>query len=129
MILRQIESQEMEVDLQYSRGVKPEGNTHAMALLQTVFEMADATWRGLGAIPKSGLALRAEFAAFDALIKFPLPDIQYRETAGCGCGDILRGIKQPFDCPLFRTVCSPVNPVGPCMVSAEGTCSTYYKYD
>jgi hydrogenase expression/formation protein HypD len=128
MILRQIESQKMEVAIQYSRGVRPEGNRRAMTLLQSVFETADAQWRGLGTIPESGLALRDEFAAFDTMKKISVPDIQTGDIPGCGCGDILRGIKLPHDCPLFKKVCTPVNPVGPCMVSSEGTCSTYYKY-
>ena len=128
MILRQIESQKMEVAIQYSRGVRPEGNRRAMTLLQSVFETADAQWRGLGTIPESGLALRDEFAAFDTMKRISVPDIQSGDIPGCGCGDILRGIKLPHDCPLFRKVCTPVNPVGPCMVSSEGTCSTYYKY-
>jgi hydrogenase expression/formation protein HypD len=128
MLLGQIQSGKMEVAIQYSRGVKPEGNTRAMNLLQSVFETADAEWRGLGIIPASGLTLRSDFALFDTLKKFPLPDIKASDISGCGCGDILRGIKMPNDCPLFRKVCTPVNPVGPCMVSSEGTCSTYYKY-
>jgi hydrogenase expression/formation protein HypD len=99
-----------------------------MNLLQSVFETADAEWRGLGTIPASGLNLRKDFASFDALQRFALPDIKSSDISGCGCGDILRGIKLPNDCPLFKKVCTPVNPVGPCMVSSEGTCSTYYKY-
>lgn len=128
MLLEQIERQKMEVAIQYSRGVNPDGNPRAMHLLQAVFETTDARWRGLGAIAASGLALREAFSAFDAREKFPLPDIQSHDIPGCGCGDILRGIKQPRDCPLFKTVCTPVNPVGPCMVSSEGTCAAYYKY-
>ncbi|MRR15118.1 MAG: hydrogenase formation protein HypD [Deltaproteobacteria bacterium] len=128
MLLRQIESGKPEVSIQYSRGVKPEGNTRAMTLLKSVFETTDAGWRGLGTIPASGLALRSEFAGFDTLTKFPVPDLQADDPPGCSCGDILRGIKLPHDCLLFKTVCTPVNPVGPCMVSAEGTCSAYYKY-
>lgn len=128
MLLRQIENKNTEVAIQYSRGVRPEGNTRAMTLLHFVFETADAQWRGLGTIPASGLALRDEFAAFDTLKKFSVPDIQSGDVPGCGCGDILRGIKLPHDCPLFRKVCTPINPIGPCMVSSEGTCSTYYKY-
>jgi hydrogenase expression/formation protein HypD len=128
MLLQQIESRNMKVAIQYSRGVRPEGNTRAMNLLQSVFETADAEWRGLGTIPASGLNLRKDFASFDALQRFALPDIKSSDISGCGCGDILRGIKLPNDCPLFKKVCTPVNPVGPCMVSSEGTCSTYYKY-
>ncbi|MDD5524394.1 MAG: hydrogenase formation protein HypD [Smithella sp.] len=128
MLLTQIESRKMDVAIQYSRGVKPEGNTRAMNLLQSVFETNDAEWRGLGTIPASGLALRNDFASFDTLKRFTLPDIKSGDISGCGCGDILRGIKLPNDCPLFKKVCTPVNPIGPCMVSSEGTCSTYYKY-
>ena len=128
MLLQQIESQKFDVTIQYSRGVRPEGNARAMALLHSVFEITDARWRGLGTIPQSGLAIRAEFSAFDTLERFPVPDIQSGDIPGCGCGDILRGIKLPQDCPLFRKVCTPANPVGPCMVSSEGTCSAYYKY-
>lgn len=128
MLLQQMESGKPEVALQYSRGVKPEGNVRAMNLLHSVFEIADAEWRGLGTIPASGLSLRGDFASFDTLKKFTLPTIKSSDLSGCGCGDILRGIKLPNDCPLFRKVCTPVNPIGPCMVSSEGTCSTYYKY-
>jgi len=128
MLLQQMENKKFDVTIQYSRGVRPEGNPRAMALLQSVFEIADAQWRGLGTIPQSGLAIRPEFSDFDTLKKFPAPDIQAAEIPGCGCGDILRGIKLPYDCPLFKKVCTPVNPVGPCMVSSEGTCSAYYKY-
>ncbi|MEN6420643.1 MAG: hydrogenase formation protein HypD [Smithella sp.] len=128
MLLKQIDSGRMEVAIQYSRGVKPEGNMRAMNLLHSVFETNDAEWRGLGTIPASGLALRGDFESFDTLNKFSLPDIKSGDISGCGCGDILRGIKLPGDCPLFKKVCTPVNPIGPCMVSSEGTCSTYYKY-
>jgi hydrogenase expression/formation protein HypD len=128
MLLEQIESGNMEVAIQYSRGVRPEGNTRAMNLLLSVFEASDSEWRGLGTIPASGLSLRSDFSSFDTLKRFSLPDIKSSDISGCGCGDILRGIKLPNDCPLFKKVCSPVNPVGPCMVSSEGTCSTYYKY-
>lgn len=128
MLLQQIESNKMDVAIQYSRGVRPEGNPRAMTLMYSVFEITDAPWRGLGTIPKSGLTIRTEFSAFDTLKKFRVPDISSGDIPGCGCGDILRGIKLPHDCPLFKIVCTPVNPVGPCMVSSEGTCSSYYKY-
>jgi len=128
MLLQQIVSGNMEVAIQYSRGLRPEGNTRAMNLMQSVFETADAEWRGLGIIPASGLSLRNDFASFDTLKRFTLPDIKSSDISGCGCGDILRGIKLPNDCPLFKIVCTPMNPVGPCMVSSDGTCSTHYKY-
>ncbi len=128
MLLQQIESNRMDVAIQYDRCVRPEGNPRAMGLMYSVFEIEDAQWRGLGTIPQSGLAIRSEFSAFDTLKKFSVPDIESADIPGCGCGDILRGIKLPNDCPLFKNVCTPVNPVGPCMVSSEGTCSAYYKY-
>jgi hydrogenase expression/formation protein HypD len=128
MLLEQIENGKMEIAIQYSRGIKPEGNVRAMSLLNSVFETCDAEWRGLGVIPKSGLNFNREFSSFDALKRFALPEIKSGDIAGCGCGDILRGIKLPGDCPLFKKVCTPVNPIGPCMVSSEGTCSTHYKY-
>lgn len=128
MILEQLRNDKKEIAIQYSRGVKPAGNIRAMAFLQSIFRTADAEWRGLGAIPASGLAFREDYSGFDALTKFAIPEIRPSNIRGCGCGDILRGIRTPPDCPLFRTVCTPLNPVGPCMVSSEGSCSTYYKY-
>jgi hydrogenase expression/formation protein HypD len=128
MILSQIERGKKEVAIQYSRGVRPEGNIRAMNVLRSMFNTATVEWRGLGPIPDSGLVFNDAYAAFDALKKFKIPDIQSLEIKGCGCGDILRGIKTPQDCPLFKKQCTPMNPIGPCMVSSEGTCSTHYKY-
>jgi hydrogenase expression/formation protein HypD len=128
MMLNQIQSGKKEVAIQYERGVKPEGNTRAMNFLKSMFQTATVEWRGLGPIPDSGLIFNDAYAAFDTLKKFPIPDIQSQEIKGCGCGDILRGIKAPQDCPLFKKICNPTNPIGPCMVSSEGTCSTHYKY-
>jgi hydrogenase expression/formation protein HypD len=99
-----------------------------MNFLQSMFNTATMEWRGLGPIPASGLIFNDAYAAFDALNKFKIPEIHSAEIKGCGCGDILRGIKTPQDCPLFKKLCTPTNPIGPCMVSAEGTCSTHYKY-
>ena len=128
MLLGQIRDRVFSVDIQYARGVKAAGNRRALDLLDRVFQPADARWRGLGTIPGSGLDLRPEFAAFDARRQHRVQLPEPQEPAGCRCGDILRGIILPADCPLFRTVCSPLNPVGPCMVSSEGTCAAYYKY-
>ena len=128
LILSQIVSGNPEVAIQYERGVRAEGNIRAMNFLQSIFQPATAEWRGLGLIPASGLIFNAGYAAFDALNRFTIPDIQSSEIKGCGCGDILRGMKAPQDCPLFGKLCTPANPVGPCMVSSEGTCSTHYKY-
>jgi hydrogenase expression/formation protein HypD len=128
MMLSQIQSGKKEVAIQYSRGVRPEGNIRAMNFLQSMFNTVTVEWRGLGPIPASGLVFNDTYAAFDTLKKFEIPAIQTDEIKGCSCGDILRGIKAPQDCLLFKNLCTPTNPIGPCMVSSEGTCSTHYKY-
>lgn len=128
MIMRQLHEGRAEIEIAYARGVMPQGNPHAMAAIDEVFETCTATWRGLGDIPGSGYRLRDEFAAYDAVRRFN-PDVEPTiEPKGCRCGDVLRGIMAPSDCPLFRTVCTPENPVGPCMVSSEGSCAAYYRY-
>ncbi len=129
MLAAQVDEGRSEVELQYSRGVRPDGNPQAMALMLSVFEPADAEWRGLGNIPGSGLILRDEFSDHDAAVRFQV-DVSYsREPRGCICGDILTGIHTPPHCRLFRKVCTPDHPVGPCMVSSEGTCAAYYQYE
>ena len=128
MILEQIANKKYEVAIQYSRGVKPKGNIRAMELINTIFKTETVEWRGIGPIPASGLVFRKSYAAYDAQTKFAIPEMKSIELKGCGCGDILRGIKSPEQCSLFKKVCTPMNPIGPCMVSSEGTCSTYYKY-
>lgn len=112
----------------YGRGVRPEGNPVAQALMKQVFQVGDVTWRGFGTIPDSGLLLREEFAHRDASLLFPIEVEPAREPAGCRCGEVLRGIMEPSDCPLFRRACTPRTPIGPCMVSAEGACAAYYQY-
>lgn len=128
MLARQIKAGQARVETQYRRVVRPEGNRKAQALLDEVFEPCDAAWRGIGTIPASGLRLRAEYAAFDAAVQLPVTVEPSREHAGCRCGEILKGKLRPADCPLFRTVCTPEEPVGACMVSSEGTCAAEYKY-
>ncbi|MBN2004228.1 MAG: hydrogenase formation protein HypD [Anaerolineae bacterium] len=113
----------------YARGVRPEGNGVAQQMLARVFETGPATWRGFGEIPASGLSLRAEFAHRDAARRFPVDVAPVGEPPGCRCGEVLRGVIAPTDCALFRRVCTPQNPVGPCMVSAEGACAAYFKYE
>lgn len=128
MIMRQLHEGRAEIEIAYARGVMPEGNPHAVAAIDEVFETCTATWRGLGDIPGSGYRLRDEYAAFDAVRRFQ-PDIEPTvEPKGCRCGDVLRGIMAPSDCPLFRRACTPENPIGPCMVSSEGSCAAYYRY-
>jgi hydrogenase expression/formation protein HypD len=128
MIVRQIAGKRSSVEIQYRTAVREEGNPRAVALLEQYFKPADACWRGIGVIPKSGLKLRDEYAAFDADRRFSPPPSAASEPDLCSCGDILRGVKVPTECPLFGTGCTPDAPVGPCMVSSEGSCAAYYKY-
>lgn len=128
MLVRQLHEGRAEIEIAYARGVMPEGNPVALAAIDEVFETCTATWRGLGDIPGSGYRIRDEFANFDAVRRFE-PDVELtRDPKGCRCGDVLRARIAPNECPLFRTVCTPENPVGPCMVSSEGSCAAYYRY-
>ncbi|MGQ9524328.1 MAG: hydrogenase formation protein HypD [Armatimonadota bacterium] len=130
MLLDRIHSGAPALEVQYSRAVRTEGNPKARQIMYRVFEPADALWRGIGMIPQSGLAIREEFSRFDALARFrdKLPEPQQDESGACMCGNILRGAASPPECPLFGTACTPASPVGPCMVSSEGTCAAYYRY-
>ena len=122
MLVRQLHEGRAEIEIAYARGVMPEGNPVALAAIDEVFETCTATWRG------SGYRIRDEFANFDAVRRFE-PDVEpTRDPKGCRCGDVLRARIAPNECPLFRTVCTPENPVGPCMVSSEGSCAAYYRY-
>ena len=128
MIMRQLHEGRAEIEIAYARGVMPEGNPVALAAIDEVFETCPATWRGLGEIPGSGYRIREEYAAFDALRRFEPAIEPTVEHKGCRCGDVLRRIMAPDECPLFRTACTPENPIGPCMVSSEGSCAAYYRY-
>lgn len=128
MLLQRVATKTASVEIEYSRGVRPEGNKAALDILYRVFEVADADWRGLGTLPASGLKLRANYRRFDAEKVFDIEAGPTREHAGCKCGDVLRGAITPAQCPLFGRVCTPDHPVGPCMVSSEGTCSTWHQY-
>ena len=128
MLVDQVESGRSEVEIAYRRGVRPEGNEEAIRLMEQVFEPGPAAWRGIGEVPDSGLKIRKEYQHFDATIAFDIDPGQPYEPEGCICGDILRGVKTPPDCQLFGNACTPQYPVGPCMVSSEGTCSAYYNY-
>ncbi len=112
----------------YGRSVRPQGNLVAQQMMAQVFEVVPAAWRGFGVIPESGLGLRAEFAHRDAARRFPVAVPPARELPGCRCGEVLRGVIAPPDCALFRRLCTPQNPIGPCMVSAEGACAAYFQY-
>jgi hydrogenase expression/formation protein HypD len=128
MLVMQIETETPILQNAYMRAVTPTGNEKALHMMKTVFETANAVWRGLGVIPSSGLKIRPEFSAHDALRHFDIKVPETREPKGCLCGDILTGIKTPPECPLYQKNCTPIDPVGPCMVSSEGSCAAYYRY-
>ncbi len=127
-VLAQVLTRQAKVENLYARVVRPEGNPKAQAMIARYLEPVDAAWRGLGVIPASGLALRPEYAMFDAAKKFGIAVCLGRQQAGCRCGEVIKGKIRPSACALFAKVCTPENPVGPCMVSAEGTCAAYFKY-
>ncbi|MCK5553309.1 MAG: hydrogenase formation protein HypD, partial [Deltaproteobacteria bacterium] len=128
LLVRQIENDQARVEIQYRRAVSPGGNVKARGLLEEVFEAYDSDWRGFGSLPESGLKIASRYGGFDAERRFDISPVNGREAPGCICGDILRGLKRPPDCPLFQKACTPESPVGACMVSSEGTCGAYYKY-
>ena len=112
----------------YERVVKSAGNLPAQKLIASMMEPCDCAWRGLGIIPNSGLRLNSQWSEFDAMKKFNLTPTDGKTNPGCRCGEVLRGICKPGDCPLFGKVCTPLKPVGACMVSGEGACSAFYQY-
>ena len=128
MLVQQIERGEPDVEIAYTRGVRPEGNLKALELMHNVFDTTGASWRGIGEIPNSGLKLKVKYARFDAGREFDVALPPAREAPGCRCGEVLRGVIRPTGCKLFRKACSPENPIGPCMVSSEGSCAAYYQY-
>ena len=129
MICRQLKERRGELENTYTRIVKPEGNPRALRLMEEVFEICDAPWRGIGTIPASGLTLRKEFEDHDASKKFAFEsEASYEMPHGCRCGEVLRAVCYPWDCPLFNKGCTPESPVGPCMVSHEGSCFISAKY-
>jgi hydrogenase expression/formation protein HypD len=129
MLVRQVNDGRAEVENQFTRAVSRDGNRLAQALMAQVFEPRDSfEWRGLGEVPASALKIRAEFAAFDAEARYGLHYRPVPDHPQCDCGAILRGVKQPTDCKLFATVCTPENPMGSCMVSSEGSCAAHYTY-
>ncbi|MCD4696984.1 MAG: hydrogenase formation protein HypD, partial [Bacteroidales bacterium] len=129
MLVKQVENKNPKVEIAYTRVVKPEGNIKAQQMLEDVFELRDDWWRGFGILPKSGMAVREKYEMFDAEKQIPVEVEPTREDKGCICGEILKGLKNPKDCKMFAKVCTPSNPVGACMVSNEGSCHAYYKYN
>ncbi|MCR4667118.1 MAG: hydrogenase formation protein HypD [Desulfovibrio sp.] len=112
----------------YPRVVKDEGNPEALRIIRETMDPCDSEWRGLSVIPGSGLTLKTEYRDFDAKEHFAIPALPGKQNPRCRCGDILRGVATPKDCPLFGGACTPDHPIGACMVSSEGTCSAYYQY-
>ena len=127
-LVEQNESKNPRLVNAYPRAVADTGNPKARAIMDQVFKKADALWRGIGNIPDSGMMLRESFYKFDAAKKFELSVPDTREPAGCECGRILMGLKRPDQCRLYKKACTPMHPVGPCMVSSEGACGAFYKY-
>jgi len=127
-LVNQIETGQPKVEIAYRRGVKAEGNQPALKLMDTIFEVCEANWRGIGLVPSSGLRLKHKYQQFDAESNFTIDPGPSREPKGCICGSILRGVSTPLECKLFGKTCIPEHPVGPCMVSSEGSCATYYHY-
>jgi hydrogenase expression/formation protein HypD len=129
MLIRQVNESRAEVENEFSRAVDRDGNRKAQQRVAEVFELREQfEWRGLGVLPDSALRIRSTFADFDAERRFPLDYRPVPDHKACECGVILRGIKEPRDCKLFGTVCTPENPVGSCMVSSEGACAAHYTY-
>jgi len=129
MLVRQVNDGRAEVENEFTRAVTREGNAKAQALVAEVFELRrEFEWRGLGAVPYSALRLKEAYAAFDAERRYALEDRQVADHKACECGAILRGVKEPADCKLFGTACTPENPLGSCMVSSEGACAAHYTY-
>jgi len=128
MVVRQLEEGRAEVENQYSRVVRREGNLPAQQLVAQVFRVVDRQWRGVGRIPASGLGLAPEYAQYDAERRFDVSAISAQESAECISGLILQGLRKPWECPAFGSRCTPEHPLGATMVSSEGACAAYYRY-
>ncbi len=129
MVVKQVVQGRAEVENQYARCVHRDGNPMALKVLCEVFEPRDYfEWRGLGSIAHSGMKLRGKYAAFDAELKFDVPGLRIADPKACQCGEILKGVKKPWECKVFGTACTPETPIGSCMVSSEGACAAYYNF-
>ncbi len=129
MILKQVKLGKPSVQNQYRRVVREEGNPVALENIEEVFEVEDSDWRGMGILPGSGLKLREKYDYFDARLRFKVKEVNSKENPACDCGNILKGLKKPYQCKLFSKTCTPQKPIGPCMVSSEGSCAAYYRYE
>ena len=128
MCVRQLEEGRIEVENQYARSVRREGNLPAIRLMHEVFEVRPRKWRGIGEIPRSGLGLSPAYAAFDAETRFGVAGHTADESSECMSGLVLQGVMKPHECPAFGTRCTPEHPLGATMVSSEGACAAYYRY-
>jgi len=129
MIVKQIVENRVEIENQYGRVVSRDGNRRALEALSEVFELRDYfEWRGLGSIAHSGMRLKPKYADFDAELKYSVPGHRIADPKACQCGEILKGVKKPWECKVFGTACTPETPIGSCMVSSEGACAAYYNF-
>ncbi|MGL4292304.1 MAG: hydrogenase formation protein HypD, partial [Bacteroidales bacterium] len=125
----QLEKQEYRVRNSYSRVVKEQGNERALQIMRQIFEPCDREWRGMGQIPQSGLRIRKDYELYDSSLRFKIKSKMFSDRNACISGDILRGKKTPFACPSFGKACTPEHPLGAAMVSSEGACAAYYRYN
>jgi hydrogenase expression/formation protein HypD len=129
LLLTQIREGRCEVENQYSRVVRPDGNPAALELLARTFELRPHfEWRGLGFISQSALKVHRDFAAFDAEERYGMPGVRVADPKACQCGEVLKGVIKPWECKVFGTACTPQTPIGTCMVSSEGACAAYYNF-
>ncbi len=128
MTVRQLESGQHKLENQYARMVKPEGNPNAVKTLKETFDITDRMWRGIGVIPESGYELKPKYAKYDARLKFEVDIPEAEESDSCIAGEVMKGIKKPFECPNFGKQCTPETPLGAPMVSSEGACAAYYHF-
>lgn len=129
MLLQQVRDGRCEVENQYTRVVRPEGNTQALKLMAQTFELRPHfEWRGLGFISQSALKIHPDYADFDAEHKFAMPGVRVADPKACQCGEVLKGVIKPWECKVFGTACTPETPIGTCMVSPEGACAAYYNF-
>jgi hydrogenase expression/formation protein HypD len=129
MVLRQLTEDRCEIENQYARVVREEGNRLALEAIDETMEVRETfEWRGLGFIPESAMKIRVEFADFDAEVRFEVPGLRVADPKACQCGEVLRGAIRPWECKVFGTACTPEKPIGTCMVSSEGACAAYYNY-